>query len=151
MLTLYKEKLRQLRGIRYVFAFEMRTRLNTLNYFLVFASQHPLGLEKMKEAMKAVDQSGEYCFSDARIDQEILFSFNDPSNFAEALHRFFLAKQMTYADCNDYALNETPFLNPKSMLKHSEEAGRIKVVANNPKRRKGTFNGDKILAIHFNG
>jgi three-Cys-motif partner protein len=149
VLVLYKEKLRQLKGIRYVFAFEMRTRLNSLNYFLVFASQHPLGLEKMKESMKVVDQSGEYCFSDARIDQELLFSFNDPSVYAESLHRVFIGKQSSYADCNDFALNETPFLNPKSMLKQLEEKGLITVISNDPKRRKGTFKEKKVLAIQF--
>ncbi|MDL1891951.1 three-Cys-motif partner protein TcmP [Sphingobacteriales bacterium CHB3] len=149
VLALYKEKLRQLKGIRYVFAFEMRTKLNSLNYFLVFASQHPLGLEKMKEAMKAVDQSGEYCFSDARIDQELLFSFNDPSIYAESLHHAFVGRQVSYADCNDFALNETPFLNPKSMLKILEEKGIVTIISNDPKRRKGTFNEEKVLAIHF--
>ena len=149
VLNLYKEKLRQLRGIRYVFAFEMRTRLNSLNYFLVFASQHPLGLMKMKESMKVVDQSGEYCFSDARVDQESLFSLKDPATYADSLHRTLIGKQTSYADCNDFALNETPFLNPKSMFKLLEEKGLITVVSNDPKRRKGTFNEEKILAIQF--
>ncbi len=149
VLVLYKEKLRKLKGIRYVFAFEMRTKLNSLNYFLVFASQHPLGLTKMKEAMKAVDQSGEYCFSDARIDQEILFSFNNPSAYVDSLHQAFRGKQVRYDDCNEFALNETPFLNPKSMLSLLEKSERIKVFTNDPKRRRGTFNEDKILSIQF--
>ena len=61
-LNLYKENLRRLPKIKYVFAFEMRSKSGILNYFLVFASQHPLGLEKMKEAMKKVDQTGGYSF-----------------------------------------------------------------------------------------
>jgi len=58
VLALYKKKLRSLPKVRYVFAFAMNSRDGLLNYHLVFASQNPKGLEKMKEAMRAVDQSG---------------------------------------------------------------------------------------------
>ena len=52
LLALYKGRLHSVAGVRYVFSFEMRDRNNTLTYFLVFASQHPKGLEKLKEAME---------------------------------------------------------------------------------------------------
>lgn len=51
ILTLYKQRLRSISGVRYVFAFAMHEVSGKLTYHLVFASQHPLGLEKMKEAM----------------------------------------------------------------------------------------------------
>ena len=73
ILDLYKRRLRTIPGVRYVFAFEMRSRTATLNYYLVFASQHPLGLEKMKEAMRSVDQSGEFSFCDANVGQRRMF------------------------------------------------------------------------------
>ena len=46
VLQLYKTKLRSIQKVQYVFAFEMRTSAYALNYYLVFASQHPLGLKK---------------------------------------------------------------------------------------------------------
>jgi three-Cys-motif partner protein len=49
VVSLYKDKLRALPNVRYVFAFEMRSKKNAIDYHLVFASQHPTGLEKMKE------------------------------------------------------------------------------------------------------
>jgi hypothetical protein len=78
ILALYKKRLRCIAP--YVFAFAMNSREGQLNYHLVFASQHYLGLEKMKEAMKAVDQSGTYSFSDDPVGQELLvFDFDVPA------------------------------------------------------------------------
>ena len=89
VLDLYKTRLRSLPNIRFVFAFEMQTTVGVLNYFLVFASQHPLGLEKMKESMKSIDQDGNYRFSDGSLNQSSLFRFNDPALYIPSLlHRF---------------------------------------------------------------
>jgi len=48
ILDLYRSKLRTLPGVKYTFPFEMRSRTDALQYYLLFASQHHLGLEKMK-------------------------------------------------------------------------------------------------------
>lgn len=50
VLHLYKTRLRTLPGVRYIFEVEMQGAAKTLNYFLVFASKHPLGLIKMKDS-----------------------------------------------------------------------------------------------------
>jgi hypothetical protein len=39
----------------------MRSSDDLLNYYLPFASQEKLGLQKMKEAMKSIDQDGRFC------------------------------------------------------------------------------------------
>lgn len=113
VLELYKLKLRAIPKVRYVFAFEMRGGKDTLNYHLVFASRNPLGLTKMKEAMKTIDQSGSYCFSDGGIGQDVLFRFDEPADYADALHKAFIGREVGYSELNDFALNETPFINPK--------------------------------------
>jgi len=127
----------------------MRNRADTLEYFLVFASQHYLGLEKMKEAMKRLDQSGDYRFSDARIGQSVLFQFDHPETFAERLFLEFRGRQVTYESVRDYALNETPFTNPKAMLRILERQGLIDVLSNDAKRRRGAFKEGTIIAIRF--
>src|SRR5438093_12890826 len=109
VLALYKQKLRALRDVKYVFAFAMNTRQGQINYHLVFASQHPLGLEKMKEAMKAVDKTGSYSFSDDSVGQEFLFDFDAPSDWAPKMQAALAGSWHPYADFRDYALNETPF------------------------------------------
>lgn len=147
-LELYREKLLSIGGVKYVFPFEMRTKANTINYFLLFASQHPLGLEKMKEAMKRVDQSGEYCFSDARIGQESLFRFDSPSQYAKQMLHHFEGKTVSYSDIRDFALLQTPFINPKAMLKELTENDDIHVLSVG-RRTKGTFNETRIISIRF--
>jgi hypothetical protein len=130
----------------------MRTSATASNYFLVFASQHARGLTKMKEAMKRLDQTGEYRFCDAHVGRSTLFRFDKPEDFAPQLSRVFRGRQqVTYSELDDFALNETPFLNPKSMLKILEESGSIVVATNDPKRRRGTFNPEKIESISFPG
>ena len=139
ILSLYKQRLRSLPNIRYAFSFEMRKMGDVLDYHLVFASGHRLGLQKMKEVMKAIDKTGAYCFSDAHVGQAHLFTFNDPSAAAESMAAFFAGTAQTYEDVEAYALNESPFPNPKSMLKFLESEGRITVDCAGGTRRKGTY------------
>lgn len=149
VLDLYKKLLRDLPQVKYVFPFEMRAKANTLNYFLVFAAQHYLGLEKMKESMKRIDQSGAYCFSDANIDQQRLFRFDDVPTYSKLLYEYYKGKSASYEELRDYALNDTPFINPKAMLKQLEQDNLIEATSSDPKRRRGTFNEDKIMGINF--
>lgn len=150
VLALYKQKLRALPNVRYVFAFEMRSAKDTIDYHLVFASQHPLGLEKMKEAMNKIAKNGDYCFSDAvHPNQTTLFRFDDPSAYSQQLFEQFRERVVQYPELNDYALNETPFTNPKSMLKDLEKKGMIQVNSSDSKRRKGTFNEENLMGITF--
>ncbi len=148
-LNLYKENLRSLPNVKYIFSFEMRAYPNTPNYSLVFASQHPKGLEKMKEAMKKMDQNGTYSFSDTNLNQTSLFRFNQSEEYAMKMHEQYKGKDAGYHELQDYALNETPFIDPKSMLRNLENKNLIHVVSSDPKRRKGTFNEKKIQKIVF--
>jgi hypothetical protein len=139
ILRLYKRKLLIIPNIKYAFSFEMRKKAHVLDYHLVFATGHPRGLQKMKEVMRSFDESGSYCFSDAHVGQANLFTFNDPANAADAMAKYFAGTVQKYEDVEAYALNESPFTNPKSMLNALEAADRISVDSADPKRRKGTF------------
>jgi three-Cys-motif partner protein len=151
VLQLYKAKLRSIPNVKYVFAFEMRTSAYALNYYLVFASQHPLGLEKMKEAMRRIDQSGDYCFSDARVEQSSLFRFDDPQQHSVDFYHQFRGQRATYDELRDHALNESPFTNPKSMLRDLEVNRDLieEVKSTDPRRRKGTFSEGKLIYVKF--
>lgn len=147
VLALYKQRLRSLPNVRYVFAFAMNSREGQLNYHLVFASQHPLGLEKMKEAMKAVDQTGTYSFSDDTVGQRRLhFDFNAPADWAPKMQAALGGASRPYAEFRDYALNETPFVNPKGMLKHLKTLGKVQVNWLGPPAKTG-FPESKISSI----
>lgn len=139
VVNLYKRKLRELPAVSYAFSFEMRKQHDVFDYHLVFASQHALGLERMKEVMKKLDKTGAYCFSDDHVGQQSLFTFDDPSGPAEQMHKYFAGRSVPYAEVHAYALNESPFSNPKSMLSYLEDAGQITVDAGNQNRRKSTY------------
>lgn len=146
VLALYKKRLRSLRHVRYVFAFAMNSKEGQINYHLVFASQHPLGLEKMKEAMKAVDKTGSYTFSDYDSGQEQLFDFDAPAEWAAKMQAALGGAWRPYAAYRDYALNETPFINPKAMLENLKEAGKVQVSWRGDPAKRG-FPEEKISCI----
>lgn len=148
VLELYKKKLRSIRAVEYVFSFEMRGSGDTLNYHLVFASQNPLGLKKMKEAMKSIDKTGGYSFSDGHVNQARLFRFDHPEDFAPELHRHFVGQEVPYADVTWFTLNETPFIEPIQMLKVLLDRGQIEVTRIDPKRNRG-LSEDHVSKVKF--
>lgn len=146
---LYMRKLKQEAGAPYVFRFEMRGRQDTLNYYLVFASGNHRGLEKMKEAMRQVDQDGSYSFSDGRLGQHTLFRFDDPTMHALDMHKLFLGRDVPWEQLRDYTLNDSPFVVPSSMLEVLEEKGMVQVTPRRPGRRRRQFTEDAILSVRF--
>jgi three-Cys-motif partner protein len=149
VLALYKARLRSLPNVNYNFAFAMKSTREALNYHLVFASQHPLGLRKMKEAMKAVDQSGSYSFSDDTIGQAYLFDFSDPAEPANKMLGELGGSWHPYRQFDDFALNESPFGNPKSMLKYLKSQGKVEIQWLGEPSRTG-FPEDRIKFIKLN-
>ncbi len=150
ILDLYKQRLRGLPDVRFVWSFAMRGKKDALNYHLVFATKHPLGMEKMKEAMKVIDRSGSYSFSDAHAEQHVLFRDDDPETYAAALFREFDGSTITMEEARVFALNETPFLNAKAMLAVLEKQQRVQVQTKGVEvRRAGSFPEDKVEALRF--
>lgn len=150
ILDLYKERLRTLPGVKFIWSFAMRGKQDTLNYHLVFATKHPLGLEKMKEAMRHIDKTGNYSFSDAHVGQASLFSEDNVDVYADRLFAEFCGKTVSLEHASHFALNETPFLNPKAMLARLDQSGRV-VAEPIPgeKVRAGTFPDGKIKSLFF--
>lgn len=140
IVQLYMEHLRAVPNVRYVYSFEMltaKTQVGKVGYFLVFASRHPRGLEKMKGAMKRMDQTGSYQFSNTRVGQAPLFRFNRPEDYAPSLHKQFVGQGPVRfgpdSTIHDFALLETPFENPKKMLEVLDKQGLLHVTSTNPK------------------
>jgi len=150
ILNLYKQRLRTLPGVKYIWSFAMRGTTDNINYHLVFASKHPLGLEKMKEAMKAIDQTGSYSFSDAHVNQHALFQDDNEEYFANQLWTVFEGRTASYDEVLTYALNETPFLNAKGMLRSLEDRERVvPLLVPGAHRKKGDFAIEKIHSLRF--
>lgn len=150
ILDLYKEQLRALPGVRFVWSFAMRGKHDALNYYLVFATKHPLGMEKMKEAMRAIDKTGAYTFSDAHREQQVLFRDDNAEQYGAVLFNTFEGKTISMDDARFFALSETPFVNAKALLAVLERQHQLQVNSKPGQvRRRGSFPEDKIDSLHF--
>lgn len=154
VLDLYKRRLRTINDVKYVFSFEMKGHHATLNYYLVFASQNRLGLQKMKEAMRSIGQNGDYSFSDAGVGQMSMFQADqgdEIERFAGKVYGFCKGRRLSYQEVEDYVLNETSCSNPKKILKCLEDQGRLRKVEVKPGdvRRKGYFAEEVVVAVTF--
>jgi three-Cys-motif partner protein len=146
--ALYQKKLQEV--AKFVRFFEMRDRSGRVEYLLFFASNHPLGHVKIKEAMWAVDPRGEFRFSDAtNPDQQVMFGGNDASLLWPILQQEFGGKEVNSDEILKFVEDRTPFLGKhmRSVLKEREDT-RLppdeRIVVRNTKvdgkpRRKASF------------
>ncbi len=131
---------------KFVRFFEMRDRRNQIPYYLFFATNHPLGFEKMKEAMWKVDPDGDFAFSD-RTDphMEALFADDCSADMARVLLDMFSNAESTTAEAiYEYVVDRTPYLkkHARAALRLLESEGRIEVgdtKVDGGSRRQGTF------------
>jgi three-Cys-motif partner protein len=116
---LYEENLR--RVARYVRFFTMRNRKNREIYDLFFASNHPKGHEKVKEAMWRADRSGGYSFSDGvDPDQQTLFTAEPQRELATILWRHYRGRVAFSEEVLRYVIDETAYLES-----HARDALRV--------------------------
>jgi three-Cys-motif partner protein len=148
---LYQDKL--LQHAKFVRFFEMRDYRNKVIYYLFFASNHPLGHAKMKEAFWKVDSQSGFKFSD-RTDpnQPVLFEIDPSNDLALQLKRHFVGSTQLSDTVIAYVVDETAYTEShcKKALVYLESNAEIAVEPNKTdggKRRKATFpNG---VVIHF--
>ena len=150
---LYETSLR--RVARFVRTFRMRDAENSLVYDLFFATNHPLGHERMKEAMWKVDGSGGFSFSDGLDpDQEVMFTPNPGADLAPRLCKYFRGKTVDAVEVLHWTA-ETVYLetHARAALRLLEDAGdprgeRIEVEPmkrDGKKRRPHTFPHGTII------
>ncbi len=121
---LYQRQLQK--AARFVRYFVMRDKDNRVKYFLFFASNHPLGHVKMKEAMFKVGEEGLYSFSDATDpNQQVLFGADHTAILWPLMQSRFAGKEVLTDHILEFVNNETSFLAPhmKATLKKHAGAG----------------------------
>ena len=151
---LYAKQLHQAAAVEHVRSFQMKNDRDVTDYYLFHATNSFKGLQKMKEAMWRVDESGGFTFSDAT-DPDQLVMFERTPRF-DVLRRQVLAafagRQVTVADVENFVVAKTAFREThyKSILKDLEEAEPPQLTAINPApgRRRGTF-PEPSMAIRF--
>lgn len=148
---LYQDKL--LEHATFVRYFEMRDNRNKVIYYLFFASNHPLGHKKMKEAFWKVDNQSGFKFSD-RTDpnQPVLFEFDPSIDLAKTLKARFSGTKQKSEDIISFVDNETAYIetHAKKALVHLENGNEISaepIKSDGAKRKRGTFPAG--VAIHF--
>jgi three-Cys-motif partner protein len=149
LLSLYKMQLKT--KAKYVGQFDMHGRKDQKTYSLFFATNYPLGFEKMKEAMWSVDKAEGGKFSDfepGAVNQPGLFTLE--AMWRQVLDRF-RGQLVLMADVEEFVVEQTDYLpkHAREVLVEREKSGEISVeCAAGYKRRKGTFKSDKV-SIRF--
>ncbi len=158
---LYEQSLRK--AAKFVRSFEMRNRHNRPIYDLFFATKHPLGHKRMKEAMWTVDRLGLFSFSDGvNPGQRVLFSPTPERDLEPIIWGKFQGRENI--DCSEvleYTNDETAFLeqHARKVLKLLESENgynshKIKVEPkkiDGKKRRRGKFTKGTIIKFAEKG
>jgi len=148
---LYQEQLSNC--ARFVRYFEIRDCHGKTIYYLFFASNHPLGHKKIKEAFWKTDPSSGFCFSDATDpNQLVLLEVDETPKLAENIEMQFTHKRVAVGDILKYVEERTAFLakHMRAALKLLESENRIHVenIKNDGKKRvKNSFPVTAIVNI----
>ena len=140
---LYQEQLQK--HARFVHYFEMTDSRGKVIYYLFFATNHPLGHAKMKEAFWKVDPSSGFKFSDkTNPNQMVLFDLDPSADLAMELRNRFTGQTRHSETVIQFVEDETPYTakHARSALKKLEQDGAIDVKPykrDATKRRWGTF------------
>ncbi|MEP0805955.1 MAG: three-Cys-motif partner protein TcmP [Chloroflexota bacterium] len=148
---LYQSKL--LECAKFVRYFEMCDERNKVIYYLFFASNHPLGHKKMKEAFWKVDSQSGFKFSDrTNPNQPVLFELDPSIDLAKILKAQFSGTVQKSEDVISFVEDKTPYIetHAKKALCHLENGNDISIEpikTDGTKRRKGKF--PPGVVIHF--
>jgi three-Cys-motif partner protein len=144
---IYQQRLKSV--AKFVRYFEMRDANNRVQYFLFFASNHPLGHVKMKEAMWATDADGNFRFSDATNPlQSVLFEADFTAPLWVILHSRFAGQEVLTDRILEFVNDETAFLGKHmkaTLKKHLDEVQPSKRIlvratkADGKNWRRGSF------------
>jgi three-Cys-motif partner protein len=130
---------------RFVRYFEMRDQNDRVIYCLFFASNHPLGHAKMKEAFWKVDPASGFCFSDAtNPDQLLLFEQDQTQTLATELAARFCRHSVSVLQVKTYVEDSTAFTatHMRAALRSLEESSLVSVQEyklNGIRRKRNTY------------
>jgi len=152
---LYLRQLKDAAGARYVRSFQMCNTSGVTDYYLFYATGSLTGLKKMKEAMWAVDPSGEFTFSDATDPRQLVLFRSTPryEDLCRQILTRFAGRVATVGEIEAFVLAETAFCDThykRQVLRPLELADPPRIAVPNapPGRRPGTF-ASPDLRIRF--
>ncbi len=137
--SLYETALRSI-GAEYVIPFSMYDANDKLLYWLFFCTNHLLGVEVMKKAMRKVDESGSFRFSDIHgPGQPQLISGYTQDWLAQHLLGQLDGRTMTGEQVKEFVLAKTPCYLFKPALSALEASHRLVIESAPPGRARGKF------------
>ena len=148
---LYQEQLS--RAARFVRYFRMRDRHGRDIYSLFFASNHPLGHAKMKEAFWKVDPSSGFEFSDAtNPSQLVLFEVDETTKLATYLEEAFEGQRVSVGRVKQHVQDHTAFVarHMRRALLLLESERRVAVddlKSDGSKRRRNTYPEQAVVTF----
>ncbi len=149
---LYMRQLHMAAEVKYVRSFKMRNERDVTDYYLFYGTNNLLGLEKMKDAMWRIDETGEFMFSDATDpNQIVLFAEPRLDLLREEIAKRFGGAEATVDDIERFVIGDTAFRKAhykRNVLKPMEQAGEIEPVNPRPGRKPGTY-ADRSLRLRF--
>lgn len=134
LLELYKNKLKENDGSKYVRSFKMVGKDNNVLYHLIFGTKHWKGLEVMKKAMLKVDSRGMYSFSDRIGFGQTFFSNIKEgdewmSDAANLIFTHFRGKSIEIDKIHQFVITNTPYLFKKKILKFLERKNPSQIIS----------------------
>jgi len=115
---------------KYVRYFEMQDEQGRLIYYLFFASKHPLGFVKMKEAFWKVDPESGFHFSDKTNPSQLILLSTDPSrDLIKIIEQKFSRQQAKVSQIRQFVEEETIYISKhmKQALNIMEAEGKLSV------------------------
>lgn len=149
---LYLRQLRDAAGVQHVRSFQMRNDKDVTDYYLFYGTNSIRGLQRMKEAMWRVDTSGEFAFSDATNENQIVL-FSEPrfEVLRSQIVEHFRGKETTVGEIEHFVVAETAFREThykRQVLKPMEQESELEVIDPPQGRGTGTY-GNPRLRLRF--
>lgn len=136
---LYLTALRDQAGAKYAFPFTMRGADDRVIYWIFFCTKNRRGLEAMKQAMREVDGSGMFQFSDKHAESfGSLFTY-DERQLIDDLVEQLNGSEMTVDELYEYALVNTPASTIYSAFGTMESERQLRPVDAPEDRRRKSF------------
>ena len=137
---------------KYVRYFEMQNKQGRTIYYLFFASKHPLGFIKMKEAFWKVDPESGFHFSDkTNPGQMVLFSVDPSLDLVKIIEKEFSGKRVSVAKIQQFVEEETIYIakHMRQALNVMETDSKIKVEPLKSDGTKRTRGFPKTSIVNF--
>ncbi len=145
---LFEDQLRSECGLTFIQSFEMIRSSGHTGYYLFFGTRNFTAFDKMKQAMWAIDPSGQYRFSDRYADEDVLFQADvDTTLLRREMLREFAGRDVGIEDLTEWVVINTPFASThvkRASLKVLEDDGQIEI-ASSPRKRRGTYPDGTVL------